>query len=159
MYSYQKPVTYTEAQKKLERYCVYQDRCHIEVERKLSELRLIPEAREKIIIHLIDQNYLDETRFSCSFVRGKFRNKKWGKHRILQELKQRKISAYNIKKGLKEIGEGEYLETFHELANKRWGQVKNEPISKARQKFVSYMQYRGWETEYIFSKLNELTNS
>lgn len=158
MHSYQKPITYTEALKKLERYCVYQDRCHMEVERKLNEFRLIPEAKEKIIIHLIEHKYLDETRFTESFVRGKFRQKKWGRKRIEQELKQRQISTYNIRKGFKEINESEYIITFHELAEKRWGQLKNEPLQKSKQKFISYMQYRGWETALIFEKLSELTD-
>ncbi len=156
MYSNQKPVTYTEALKKLERYCVYQDRCHQEVEQKLREFRLIPEAREKIIIHLIENKYLDETRFSQSFARGKFKNKHWGKQRIVNELKQRKISQYNIKKALEEIDDSVYLGVFHKLAEKRWNQVKDESIQRSKQKFIQYLQYRGWESTLIFDKLTEL---
>ncbi len=156
MYSNQKPVTYTEALKKLERYCVYQDRCHQEVEQKLREFRLIPEAREKIIIHLIEHKYLDETRFSQSFARGKFKNKHWGRQRIVNELKQRKISQYNIKKALKEIDDSEYLISLDKLAEKRWHQIKNESPMRAKQKFVQYLQYRGWESHLIFEKYAEL---
>ena len=48
-----KSFTVDEIKKKLEYYCAYQDRCHQEVEKKLKEFRLIPEARELILIHLI----------------------------------------------------------------------------------------------------------
>ena len=69
--------TYTpeEAKRALEHYCVHQDRCHKEVEEKLSKMRLIPEIIEIVITHLIAENFLNETRFSQSYARGKFRIK------------------------------------------------------------------------------------
>ena len=95
--------TVDEIEFKLKQYCSYQDRCHNEVEKKLKTFDVIPEAREQIIIKLINENYLNETRFSKSFVRGKFKIKNWGKRKIILELKSRNVSSYNIKEGLKEI--------------------------------------------------------
>ena len=63
--------TVDEIKKKLEYYCVYQDRCHQEVEKKLEEYQLIPEAKEKILLHLFQENFLNEERFSKSFARLK----------------------------------------------------------------------------------------
>jgi regulatory protein len=84
--------TIDEAIKKIESYCVYQDRCHKEVENKLREMGMIPIAANQIIGHLIQENYLNEERFARSYARGKFNIKKWGKKRIVNELKQRGIS-------------------------------------------------------------------
>ena len=81
----QKVYTVEEAQKKLEHYCAYQERCHQEVIQKLRQLKMIPSAIDRIIGHLIEHKYLNETRFSHI--------KKWGIERILRELKQRKISS------------------------------------------------------------------
>jgi len=92
---FQKSYTLTEATKKMESYCAYQERCHKEVRQKLYDMRMIPEATELIITGLIEENYLNEERFATSFARGKFRIKKWGKNRITQELKQRNISKFN----------------------------------------------------------------
>ncbi|NND62800.1 MAG: RecX family transcriptional regulator, partial [Flavobacteriaceae bacterium] len=145
----QKHTTYTidEAKARLEHYCAYQERCHKEVHQKLREMRMIPEAIDLIIHHLIQHNYLNETRFAQAFARGKFRTKKWGKIRITRELKMRDISAYNVKIALKEIPESEYLSTFHTLAEKRWNQLKTESNpQKRKKKFVDYLMYRGWES-------------
>ena len=157
MIGQQKSTTYPEALKKLEHYCAYQERCHQEVKKKLSEYFLIPEAQEKIITHLITENYLNETRFSESFARGKFNIKYWGKQRIVRELKMRNISDYNIKKGLKQIDENDYLASFHELAERKWANLSREPIQKAKQKLIHYLQYRGWENNLIFEKISELS--
>ena len=103
----------SQAQKKLELYCAYQERCHQEVISKLKSLDMIPSAIDIIVTNLIAANYLNETRFAQSFARGKFRIKKWGKNRILRELKIREISSYNIKLGMKEISESSYQNVFH----------------------------------------------
>ncbi len=149
-----KPVkTYTliEAQKRMERYCAYQERCHKEVEQKLREMRMIPQAQELIIGHLLQHNFLNESRFSQAFARGKFRTKKWGKSRIVRELKFRNISAYNIKLALKEIPDSEYHSTFYSLAEKRFLQLERESDpQKKKKKFVDYLLYRGWESAQIF---------
>ena len=152
-----KPVlTVAEAQQKLEHYCAYQERCHQEVVNKLRELGMIPTAIDTIITSLIQNNYLNEMRFAQSFARGKFRIKKWGKNRILRELKLRNISNYNIKKGMEQISEEDYHTTFMGLFEKRKKEVARLPIEKQKKKLISYLSYRGWETELIYDALREL---
>ena len=85
-YSSQKIYTLKEAQAKLESFCVYQERCHKEVNQKLRDMRMIPEAIEVIKLHLLKHNFLNETRFAQAFTLGKFNQKKWGKLRIKREL-------------------------------------------------------------------------
>ena len=137
-----KSYTLAQAQKKLEYYCAYQERCHKEVIAKLRTLGMIPSVIDKIISELIKANYLNETRFTQSFVRGKFRIKKWGKNRILQELKVRDISSFNIKLGMKEISDDNYQKTFYELFEKRRREVKQLTKTEQKKKIFSYMSYR-----------------
>ena len=110
-----KSYSLNEAKKKLENFCSYQERCHKEVKEKLKELGMIQSASQEIIAQLIQEDYLNETRFAKSFARGKFRIKKWGKNRILKEFKLRKISDYNIKVGMQELTDSEYENTFYKL--------------------------------------------
>jgi regulatory protein len=153
----QKKTSFTlqEAQKKLEYYCAYQERCHWEVEQKLKDLQMIPEAQEVIISKLIEENYLNESRFAQSFARGKFNIKKWGKQRIVNELKARKISEYNIKLALKEISDEAYQSVFYILFEKRKKAVSNYSIPIQKKKILAYMVYRGWESHLIYTALNE----
>ena len=152
-----KTYTVDEAKGKLEHYCAYQERCHKEVQQKLYEMRMIPEAIDDIIHHLLQHNFLNESRFAQAFARGKFRSKKWGKQRIVRELKFRQISQYNIKLALKEIPEDEYLATFDILAEKRFLQLEKESdLQKKRKKFADYLFYRGWESELVWEKVREL---
>ena len=153
-----KTYTVEEATKRMERYCAYQERCHQEVHQKLYEMRMIPEAVDQIINHLLQHDFLNETRFSQAFTRGKFRTKKWGRNRITNELKRRDISKFNINIALREISDSEYLETFETLAEKRIRQLVSEnDIQKKRKKFADYLFYRGWESNLVYGKINELS--
>ena len=149
-------MTVSEATKKIEYYCAYQERCHKEVVEKLVSYGMFSDAREHIIAHLIQENYLNEERFAKSFARGKFKIKKWGKNRIVQELKHRNISKYNIQIALKEISEKEYLRTLDSIAKKRWLEIKESHPLKKKKKLVSYLMYRGWESHLIYEKIGEL---
>lgn len=138
------------------KYCAYQDRCHKEVSNKLLGIHMIPEVISHIIAELIQENYLNEERFSKSFARGKFRIKKWGKNRIVRELKFRDISKYNIDTALKEISDDAYFETLHQLATKRLAQINESNYYKKKKKLCDYLLYRGWESSLVFEKANEL---
>ncbi|WP_114491142.1 regulatory protein RecX [Candidatus Ulvibacter alkanivorans] len=152
-----KTYTVDEAKARMERYCAYRERCHKEVLQKLKQLRMIPEACDQIIHHLITNNYLNETRFAQAFARGKFRTKKWGKRRIVRELKFRDISKYNISLALKEIPESEYYATFDALVKKRLGQLVTEKnLQKKKKKLADYLLYRGWESEMVYETVREI---
>ena len=110
----------SDVKKKLEHYCVYQERCHDDVLQKLRGMALNSDEIDEVIVHLIENNFLNEERFACCFARGKFRIKKWGKIRIVNELKSRTISQYNINTALKEIDDEEYTTTFHSLSETTW---------------------------------------
>jgi len=151
-----KSYSLNEAKKKLENFCSYQERCHKEVKEKLRELGMVQSASQEIIAQLIQEDYLNETRFAKNFARGKFRIKNWGRNRISRELKSRNISDYNIKMGMQEFTDIEYEETFYNLIEKRKKSVEHLPIDQQKKKIFSYLTYRGWEHEKIFDALNQL---
>ena len=151
-----KSYSLNEAKKKLENFCSYQERCHKEVEEKLRELGMIQSVSQEIIAQLIQEDYLNETRFAKNFARGKFRIKNWGRNRISRELKSRNITDYNIKMGMQEFTDIEYEETFYNLIEKRKKSVEHLPIDQQKKKIFSYLSYRGWEHEKIYDSLNQL---
>lgn len=147
--------TVTEIRDKLAKYCTYQDRCHWEVENKLNEFFIIPEARDEIIIYLIQNNYLNEERFARSFVRGKFNQKNWGRIKIKSELKKRKIPQNLIQTALQEIDENEYQSTLEELFQKKKASLKSERESfKKKAKIQNYLLQKGFELDLIIPLSN-----
>ena len=149
-------MTIKEAIQKLEHFCAYQERCHSEVVSKLYDLKMTADERDAIIVHLIQENFLNETRFACSFARGKHRIKHWGKIRITNELKARQISSTNINLALKEISSEEYQNTFEQLSERCWENIQEKNSLKKRKKFCDYLLRRGFESYLVYEKLKEL---
>jgi regulatory protein len=153
-----KSFTVDQLQRKLEQYCVYQDRCHKEVEQKMRDYNLIPEARELILLSLMKDNFLNEERFSKSYARGKFRIKSWGKQRIVRELKFRDISAYNIKTALKEIDPQEYIATMYRITENRNEVLTETNFYKRKQKLIDFLMRKGFENDLIYKVVNEVVS-
>jgi regulatory protein len=144
-----------EAQQKIEHFCAYQERCHQEVVAKLRSMNMDSDEIDTIMVHLITDNFLNEERFACSFARGKHRIKHWGKIRISNELKFKKIAAALIKKALQEITPEEYQETFHTLAERHWEAMRETNELKKRKKFCDFMLRRGFESNLVYEKVKE----
>lgn len=149
-----KTYTVNEAKLALEKYCIYQDRCHLEVINKLQKMQMIQEAQEQIIIHLIQHNFLNEERFAKSFARGKFYQKQWGKIKITNHLRAKNISSTNIQTGLKEIDNNDYQKTLHQLAIKKLPQVKGNNTFEKRIKLSAFLQSKGYEINIIINELD-----
>ena len=60
-------LTIKEVNQKLEYLCSYQERCHADVSSKLFDFRLTQDEKDGVIVHLIQNNFLNEERFALLF--------------------------------------------------------------------------------------------
>lgn len=145
----QKSFTIKEIKDKMGRYCAYQDRCHFDVENKLNEFFLIPEAKDEIFIYLIQENFLNEERFVENFVLGKFNQKNWGKIKIINELRKRNITQKMINDGISLIDSTQYLSVIEKLIIKKLRTLTEKNDYKRKGKVILYMQQKGFEYNLI----------
>jgi len=141
--------TFEEIKLKLANYCVYQDRCHAEVEQKMREFVLIPEAKEDILLFLMKENYLNEERFTRSYIRGKFYIKSWGRTKIKMNLKQKGITEKLISSCFDEIDEADYLNTINKIYENYESKLKGLKEYQKKAKTIKYLLSRGFEYEFI----------
>ena len=144
------------AREKIQAYCAYQERCHMEVTMKLKSWGLIQEAIDLLIVELIQFNFLNEERYARNFARGKFRIKKWGKIKIRMALKKRDINFKCIDLSMLEIDDKTYFITLKELLQKKNETVKETNSYKRKMKLTSYLVSRGFEYDLIHDALVEL---
>ena len=141
--------------KKIEHYCAYQERCHLEVTNKLNKLGVFGDELDEYVCYLIDENFLSETRFCEAYVRGKFNNNNWGKVKLSRELKLRNISDWNISNALNQIKSEDYNEKLRKLCEKLV-EISDKPEFELRNKVVKNLSYKGWEIDLIIKTLNQL---
>ncbi len=139
---------------KMQSWCAYQERCQQDARNKLFELGLWPEAVENIIVKLIEDNFLNEERFATTFARGKFTIKKWGRIKIKQELKQKRVGDYCLKKAMQQIDETEYMATLKKLIDSKRKFIKEKSPIKLNYKLMNYVLSKGYEKDLVFDILN-----
>ena len=144
------------ALEKAANYCAYQERSQQEVRDKLYEWGLWSSAVENIIIQLIGENFLNEERFAKAYATGKFKQKAWGKNKIAQGLKFKRVPDVLIKKALKGIPDDEYLLMLQKVLTKKANTVAEKDSFKRKYKLHQYALSRGYEGDLIADVLSEL---
>jgi len=156
MSKFLKNMSYDRALEKAMRYCSYQERCILDLEKRFYAWNVKKEEWDKIIDHLLKDDFLNESRYVEAFVRGKFKIKKWGKNKIKMGLIAKRV--YDEKQFTnvfeEEIEEEDYLKTIKELIEKK-ALLINEPDElKGRDKLYRYMLGKGYESDLITRELN-----
>ena len=146
---FSKSLSPEQAYEKAKHFCAYQERSHFEIREKLYGFGLRKDDVEQLLSKLIEENYLNEERYARQFAGGKFRMKQWGKIKIAYELKQKRVSPFNINKALQEISQEDYLRTLRKLVLQKWKSLKNEQYINRQVKTKKYLLQKGFEPGLI----------
>lgn len=144
---------------KAESWCAYQERSQQETRNKLYEYGLHQNEVEEVITELIVTNFLNEERFAMAYVSGKVNIKKWGRIKIKQGLKFKKVPDKLIQKALNSIDGDKYLANLLAMAEKKLRVLSEKDPIKKKYKLITYLQTKGYEKDLIFDvlKTNSLT--
>lgn len=143
----------------LKRFCAYRERCCIEVQQKLQGLGVPRGLIGGFVQTLQAEGYIQEERFARLFAGGYFRQKKWGKRKIVAALRQKGIAESHIRMGLQEITATEYLQLLQRLTEKTWKQYTREEKDKRITKVRASLIRKGFEPELVSKAVTQLANS
>jgi regulatory protein len=142
------------AYRKAERYCAYQERSQYEVREKLGDFDLTPAETEGIIVRLIENNFINEERFAVAFVTGKFNQKGWGRLKIKQGLKEKRVPEVLIKKALQHIDADAYYEVLVRTIEKKAILLSERNPLKRKFKLQQYAIGKGFEADLVRDALS-----
>lgn len=142
-----------QAKVKAENYCAYQERSQFELRNKLYEWGLHSKEVEEIISELIELNFLNEERFALAYTLGKFRIKGWGRIKIKQGLKIKRVPDKLIAKSLKLIDTDDYAAKLRQLLEKKSDTIREKDPFKLRYLLSRYAASKGYEQDLIADML------
>ena len=145
-----------EARAKAEAYCSLAEHCRAEVVSKLIQWGTPEESVEEVIRHLEKEKFLDEARYAAAFVRDKYRFNQWGRVKINQALRVKRISLACIGRAMEEIDEEEYLGILTSLLTKKLKSVKASDDFERNGKLIRYAAGHGYEMEEILLCLKKM---
>lgn len=150
-----KYISNTEAYTKITKWCAYQERAQQEVRDKLYDFGLNKEEVEQLLTRIISEGFVNEERFAISFANGKLNQLGWGRVKISYALKAKRVSDYCIKKALKSLDEGKYVQMLEDAYEKRNKIEKEKHPLKRKYKLMAYLSSRGFERDLIEEIIRE----
>ena len=140
----------------LKNYCAIQERCSTDILTKMKSWRITNKNQNKILNILIQEDFINDKRYSKSFCRGKFRIKKWGKLKIMNELKRKNINPTTIMSSLNEINDIDYIKELDTQFNKKKQSINSLKFYDKKKKIANYLIGKGYESNLVWEKLREL---
>jgi regulatory protein len=151
---YKKRLTREQVLQKLRFYCRYQQRCQGEIKEKLFALGVPKKDHDGLINELVKENCLNDERFAVAFTSGRFKMKQWGRKKIQQGLKEKRVSDEIAQKALGQINTKEYIATLAKLARERYASLKHEQYFVRKKKTMDYLMQKGYEVDLIKDAIN-----
>ena len=129
---------------KAETYCASAERCPSDVEAKLAQWGADEDVAAAVMKHLFDNRYLDAERYCRFFVRDKYRFNQWGRNKIVQALKLKRMSAADINAALEEINEEEYNTILRKILAQKKKSIKARNDYELNTKLIRFAIGRGF---------------
>jgi len=136
--------------------CAQQERCCSEIEQKLALWEVEKTDSQKVIAKLLEEKYIDESRFASFYARDKFRFNKWGKQKIVWHLRNKKIPADIITEVISNLDDSDYSETLFSLLKEKEKNLSGREFLKKKAALVRFAASRGFEYDQIMKILDRL---
>ena len=151
-----KPLTPDQVLDKMAKYCAYQERCVKDVKDKLKTFDIPQEERDKIMAYLLDNRFVNDERFSKSFVRGKVNQSGWGLNKIRFHLIQKGIAKELIDEALEQTDEELYRQRLTDILTTKAKTVKAASEFEKKRKLAAYAMQKGFEGNLVWEVLKDL---
>lgn len=137
------------AYEKLVAWCSIAEHCEGEAIDKLMKWGVNPDEQSRILAKLKRNNYLNEERYCAAFVHDKFKLQKWGRRKIAEELRLKKVSRGSIVDAMLAIDSDEYGQVLLSVLTSKRRSIHGIDERDCRQKLFRFAMSRGFESTII----------
>lgn len=137
-------------------YCSKAERCEFDVRKKLVAWELPDEAIKRILDRLKKERYLDDTRFAGSFINDKLKFNKWGKTKIVYELRKRNIPESVYNPILEDLSGDEFEKQLMHILTIKAKSVKAKTEYERKTKLIRFALGRGFSMDLAIRCVNKL---
>ena len=146
--------TEQEAYLTLTALCAQAEHCQWEMTEKMRRWELDDETQARIMQRLVQERYVDDSRYARAFVKDKIRYNKWGRRKVEQALWQKHIDEDIRQQVLDEMDDEEYLDVLRPLLAQKRRATRAANDYELNQKLVRFALGRGFTYDIIRQCLN-----
>ena len=144
-----KPLSEEQALNRLAALCSQAEYCQGDMMKKMEQWGLADDACSRIIDYLVDNRYVDDSRYCRCFVEDKIRYNGWGRRKIEQALYGKHVDREIYEPILDEVSDEEYLEVLRPLIRQKAKSIKAKDDYEFAAKLIRFAMGRGFDYELI----------
>lgn len=135
--------------------CCQSEHCVADITEKLLRWGVSREDSDRIIDRLIDEKYIDESRYALAYVRDKVRFSHWGRVKIKSMLRMLRVSEQDISNAFDSFDEDEYLAVLEGVIETKRRSLPEADSYASRVKLIRFALQRGFEMHEITKFISE----
>lgn len=154
-----KPITPEDAQARLEALCARAEHSSGEMAERLRRWQIGASDAERIIASLKAHRFVDDRRFARAYVTDKVKFARWGKRKVYQGLRTKRVAPEIIKEALSEIDSDMYESALEGLLKAKI--AANRELTdtyEGRTRLYRFAASRGFEPQLCSSVLRRILN-
>lgn len=114
------------------------------------------EDADKAVHYLIENKFVDDSRFASYFVRDRLKFNKWGRVKIRFALRQKHIDEGIVTDCLSKIDPLQYDEILDELIQNKIKSIGSISTAANKAKLLRFAAQRGFSSSEIFASIDRL---
>ena len=135
--------------------CCQSEHCVADITEKLLRWGVSREDSDRIIDRLVDEKYIDESRYALAYVRDKVRFSHWGRVKIKSMLRMLRVSEQDIRNAFDSFDEDEYLGVLEGVIESKRKTLPEAESYASRVKLIRFALQRGFEMHEITKFISE----
>lgn len=151
-----KEISESKALSRMASQCARREYSAFDIETKLQRYNLDRETIERIIAQLKKEKFIDELRFTRSFIRDKIRFNKWGKKKIEFGLRQKRVPEEIVNEAFLDFTDEDLNESLQHLLQAKWKTIKGDTDYDRRNKLIRFGLSRGFDMNNIMKCLENI---
>jgi regulatory protein len=133
--------------------CARREYCTHDIREKLRTKELSPDETSAILERLQQEGYINDARYARAYAHDKLLYDGWGRIKIAQSLRMKRIADNLVQEALDELSEEQYLETLRRVVRSKQRSVKGKTPYETRQKLARSVINRGFEPSLVFKEI------
>ncbi len=138
------------ALKKAREICGREEKCAYDIRKKFVDWGLDAQHHEALIDSLIQDSFIDESRYAKLFAESKIKYSHWGKFKISLELQRKHIPEKLIKEALETLIDANYEEIVKRELTKKLAQIKHSDTIKKKATLLRFAASRGYDCDMVY---------
>jgi regulatory protein len=135
------------------KFCSTKEVCFSDLRKKLIEWKANETFFENIFLNLINEKFINEERYTQSFVNDKLNFNNWGRNKIRFELQKKQISNILINNVLQNINDDLYNSIIEKLIKAKHKEIKSKEKKIILTKISNFLISRGFEMSIFLPKI------